>query len=201
MPALQNRQITMATRPEGEPRPENFRLVTGEAPQPGPGQVLVKTQYLSLDPYMRGRMSTARSYSKPLEPGDVIVGQTVSKVVASNDRASSPATRCSPIPAGRITRSPCPATLRKLDPKAGPISTGARRSRHAGHDRLYRAPQYRPAEARRDGRGGGRDRPGRLRRRSDRQAQGLPRRRHRWGRRQVQSADAGVRLRCGRRSP
>jgi NADPH-dependent curcumin reductase CurA len=124
MPPLQNRQITMATRPEGEPRPENFRLVNGEAPQPGPGQVLVKTQYLSLDPYMRGRMSTARSYSKPLEPGDVIVGQTVSKVVASNDQSFKPGDTVLAYSGWQDYAVAAPAGLRKLDPKAGPISTG-----------------------------------------------------------------------------
>jgi NADPH-dependent curcumin reductase CurA len=53
-------------------------------PTPGEGQVLLRTLYLSLDPYMRGRMSDAKSYAKPVEVGDVMVGATVAEVVESN---------------------------------------------------------------------------------------------------------------------
>ena len=55
--SLKNRQVLLALRPKGEPTPENFRLVEAEAPRPGPGQMLLRTVYLSLDPYMRGRMN------------------------------------------------------------------------------------------------------------------------------------------------
>jgi NADPH-dependent curcumin reductase CurA len=78
-----NRRIVLAARPEGEPKLSDFRLETGPVPEAGEGQVLLKTLWLSLDPYMRGRMSTAKSYATPVELGDVMVGGTVSEVVAS----------------------------------------------------------------------------------------------------------------------
>ena len=84
MPAETNRQILLASRPHGEPGPEHFRLVQTAIPQPGPGQMLLRTVYLSLDPYMRGRMSDAPSYAKPVEVGEVMEGRSVCEVVQSN---------------------------------------------------------------------------------------------------------------------
>jgi NADPH-dependent curcumin reductase CurA len=83
--AEMNRKIVLASRPEGEPTEANFRLETEPVPQPGPGQVLLRTQWMSLDPYMRGRMSAARSYAKPVEIGAVMEGGTVSVVEASKN--------------------------------------------------------------------------------------------------------------------
>lgn len=80
--ALQQR-IVLASRPKGAPTQENFRLETGPLPVPGEGQMLLRTEYLSLDPYMRGRMSDAPSYAPPVELGAVMVGGTVSIVEAS----------------------------------------------------------------------------------------------------------------------
>lgn len=80
-----NRSIRLARRPHGAPVPEDFELAESAIPTPGEGQALVRTRYLSLDPYMRGRMSDAKSYAAPLEIGDVIIGGTVGEVVASND--------------------------------------------------------------------------------------------------------------------
>jgi len=82
--ATVNRRIVLASRPSGAPTAEQFRTELGEVPQPGPGQVLLRTLYLSLDPYMRGRMSSGPSYAAPVGIGDVMVGGTVSKVQASN---------------------------------------------------------------------------------------------------------------------
>ncbi|MBR8141556.1 NADP-dependent oxidoreductase [Burkholderia sp. AU19243] len=79
-----NRRIVLNSRPAGAPTPNDFRTETGDVPVPGPGQVLLRTVWLSLDPYMRGRMSDAPSYAPPVELGDVMVGGTVSRVVASN---------------------------------------------------------------------------------------------------------------------
>lgn len=79
----QNRRILLASRPHGEPTADNFRLETSDIPQPAAGQLLLRTVYLSLDPYMRGRMSDAPSYAPPVEIGQVMVGGTVSRVVAS----------------------------------------------------------------------------------------------------------------------
>jgi hypothetical protein len=69
--------IVLASRPVGEPTSDNFRLEEGPIPQPGPGQMLLRTQWLSLDPYMRGRMSDAPSYAKPVGIGELIAGGTV----------------------------------------------------------------------------------------------------------------------------
>ena len=78
-----NRRIVLAARPTGEPQESDFRLDESDIAQPGPGQMLVRTIYLSLDPYMRGRMSAARSYAPPVEVGDVMVGGAVSEVIES----------------------------------------------------------------------------------------------------------------------
>ncbi|SJN25120.1 MULTISPECIES: NADP-dependent oxidoreductase [Psychrobacter] len=79
-----NRQIKLASRPQGEPKAENFDLVTSDIPSPNDNEMLLRTVYLSLDPYMRGRMSDAKSYADPLAVGDVIMGGTVAQVVESN---------------------------------------------------------------------------------------------------------------------
>jgi NADPH-dependent curcumin reductase CurA len=84
MTAARNRQILLASRPRGEPTPDNFKLVETEIPEPGPGQMLLQTIYLSLDPYMRGRMSAAPSYAKPVEVGEVMEGRAVCQIVKSN---------------------------------------------------------------------------------------------------------------------
>ena len=62
--ATKNRQILLASRPNGEPTPDNFRFVESEVPRPGPGQMLLRSIYLSLDPYMRGRMNAGKSYAR-----------------------------------------------------------------------------------------------------------------------------------------
>jgi hypothetical protein len=77
-------RIVLASRPVGEPTLDNFRLEELPIPQPGPGQMLLRTRWLSLDPYMRGRMSDAPSYAKPVGIGEVMEGSTVSEVVTSN---------------------------------------------------------------------------------------------------------------------
>ena len=79
-----NRRIRLASRPVGVPQPEDFTHDDAPIGSPGEGEVLLRTRYLSLDPYMRGRLSDAKSYAKPVEIGDVIVGATVSEVVESN---------------------------------------------------------------------------------------------------------------------
>lgn len=79
-----NRRILLRSRPVGVPTPENFSLEETEVPQPKEGQLLLRTLYLSLDPYMRGRMSDAKSYATPVAVGDVIVGGTVSRVDVSH---------------------------------------------------------------------------------------------------------------------
>lgn len=79
-----NRQVKLASRPHGKPVDDNFELTTTEVPTPSDSEMLLRTLYLSLDPYMRGRMSDTKSYADPLEVGDVMLGATVSQVVSSN---------------------------------------------------------------------------------------------------------------------
>ncbi|UWR95633.1 NADP-dependent oxidoreductase [Phaeobacter inhibens] len=79
-----NRQFVLAERPKGEPTDSTLRLETTEVPTPSDGQMLLRNEYLSLDPYMRGRMSSAPSYAAPVEIDEVMVGGTVAEVVTSN---------------------------------------------------------------------------------------------------------------------
>jgi NADPH:quinone reductase len=78
-----NRQIVLAARPEGLPKPSDFRLVETPLPPAAEGQFLVKTNYLSVDPYMRGRISEAKSYAEPVQIDQVMVGGTVGTIVES----------------------------------------------------------------------------------------------------------------------
>ncbi|PKI02693.1 NADP-dependent oxidoreductase, partial [Shewanella sp. 11B5] len=80
----QNRRIVLASRPQGEPVANNFRLETVNKPVPAEGEVLLRAVYLSLDPYMRGRMNDAKSYADPVAIDDVMVGASVSQVEVSN---------------------------------------------------------------------------------------------------------------------
>ena len=86
-PATVNRKIVLASRPQGKPTQANFRLEQAAVPVAGEGQLLLQTQYLSLDPYMRGRMNAGGSYADRVELGEVMVGGTVSRVVSSNNSA------------------------------------------------------------------------------------------------------------------
>ncbi|MGB5444382.1 MAG: NADP-dependent oxidoreductase [Psychromonas sp.] len=80
-----NQRIVLASRPVGAPTQSNFRLENTDKPVPAKGEVLLRTIYLSLDPYMRGRMSDAKSYADPVAIGDVMVGGTVCQVEQSNN--------------------------------------------------------------------------------------------------------------------
>ncbi|TOG44196.1 NADP-dependent oxidoreductase, partial [Vibrio parahaemolyticus] len=79
-----NRRIVLASRPHGAPTTENFRLEEVAKPVPQAGEMLLRTVYLSLDPYMRGRMSDAESYAEPVALDDVMIGGTVCQVETSN---------------------------------------------------------------------------------------------------------------------
>ncbi|MFF0655387.1 NADP-dependent oxidoreductase [Micromonospora tulbaghiae] len=77
-----NREIHLASRPDGWPTPENFRLVTTEVPTPGPGQVVVRNRFMSVDPYMRGRMNDVKSYVPPFALDAPLDGGAIGEVVA-----------------------------------------------------------------------------------------------------------------------
>jgi NADPH-dependent curcumin reductase CurA len=83
MAANMNRRIVLASRPQGNVTPQNFRIEEAPIPAPAEGEVLVRNEWLSLDPYMRGRMSDAKSYVPPVAVDAVMVGQTVGEVVDS----------------------------------------------------------------------------------------------------------------------
>ncbi len=82
--------VILKSRPHGAPKPANFALVEQPMPLPGPGEVLTRTIFLSLDPYMRGRISGRASYAAPIPEGGDMTGETVGEVLASHDPAFSP---------------------------------------------------------------------------------------------------------------
>jgi NADPH-dependent curcumin reductase CurA len=119
----QAKRVVLAARPVGEPKPSDFRLEEFAIPEAGAGQVLLRTVWLSLDPYMRGRMSDGPSYATPVPIDGVMEGGTVSEVIASNNPAFS---------RGDIVLSRAGwqshalsegQGLRKIDPSIAPIST------------------------------------------------------------------------------
>ncbi|CAM5769252.1 NADPH-dependent curcumin reductase [Labrys miyagiensis] len=117
-----NRRIVLASRPEGAPIPANFRLEETALRPLEEGEVLLRILYLSLDPYMRGRMSAAKSYAKPVEVGGVMEGGTVARVLESRNTDYRPGEIVlshSGWQSHDITRD----IRRRVDPDAAPIST------------------------------------------------------------------------------
>jgi NADPH:quinone reductase len=118
-----NRQIVLAARPAGYPKESDFHLVEKVIPTPGPEEMLVRIIYLSLDPYMRGLMSARESYTRSLQIGDLMIGGTVGKVIQSNH----PDYVKGDIVEGMFGWQEYAVSdgqgLRKIDPKAAPIST------------------------------------------------------------------------------
>lgn len=118
-----NTQVLLESRPTGEPSTSNFRLAQAPMPAPGPGEVLLKTLYLSLDPYMRGRMNAGESYASPVEVGSVMTGGTVAEVVVSNHGDLVPGDIVL-AHGGWQTFSTQPGSeLRKLDAAEAPVTT------------------------------------------------------------------------------
>jgi NADPH:quinone reductase len=121
--ATVNRQITLASRPVGFPKVSDFHLVYSPLRSPTAGEVLVRSIYLSLDPYMRGRMSDADSYARPIAIGEVMTGGAVGFVVESED----PKFRAGDSVEGMLGWQEYAVAqgreLRKIDPSFAPIST------------------------------------------------------------------------------
>ena len=117
------RRVVLVRRPPGEPAESDFRVEQVSMPEPGPGQVLVRVIYLSLDPYMRGRMRDGASYAAPVGLGEVMPGGTVGEVVRSNH----PAFKAGEIVEDRLGWQEYAlsnaATLRRIDSAIAPIST------------------------------------------------------------------------------
>lgn len=121
--ATVNKQVTLAARPVGYPKDSDFKLVEFPLPIPGRGEILVRALYLSVDPYMRGRMSSGKSYAPSVELGGVMLGGVVGQVVESNHPQFAP---------GEIVQGDFGwqqyavsggKGVRKVDPKLAPIST------------------------------------------------------------------------------
>jgi NADPH-dependent curcumin reductase CurA len=120
---MKNRRIVLASRPQGAPAEANFRLETEELAAPADGQLLLKTLYLSLDPYMRGRMSAGPSYAPPIEVGAPMTGGTVCQVVESRAGGFVPGDTVLAFTGWQDYSVLSPEGLRKLDPSAAPVST------------------------------------------------------------------------------
>ena len=118
-----NRQILLKSRPEGAPSLDNFELTESPVREPGEGEVLTRTLYLSLDPYMRGRMSAAKSYAKPAEVGQPMVGGTVGEIVASRNPKYAVGDIVLGYGGWQEYALSTGAGLRKLDPAVAPVST------------------------------------------------------------------------------
>ncbi|HEX8127935.1 MAG TPA: NADP-dependent oxidoreductase [Pyrinomonadaceae bacterium] len=123
-----NKKIILASRPTGLPSVDNFRVVDAEMPRPAEGEVLIKTLYLSVDPYMRGRMNEGKSYVEPFELNEVITGGGVGEVVESRSGNFQPGD----IVAGYLGwelysvakgEQGTPASLIKIDPQLAPVTT------------------------------------------------------------------------------
>ncbi|MFT4046902.1 MAG: NADP-dependent oxidoreductase [Solimonas sp.] len=123
MTAIRTRRVVLAARPAGEPQPADFRFEDAELPALRDGEVLLRVVYLSLDPYMRGRMSTARSYAEPLEIGETMLGGTVAQVVESRARDYAPGDYVLSFCGWQTHAVARAAALRKLDSGAAPLST------------------------------------------------------------------------------
>src|SRR5574341_626540 len=123
MQNLLNRRILLRSRPRGEPRPSDFELAEAPVPAPGAGEVLCRTIYLSLDPYMRGRMNEARSYAPHVGLGQVMVGGTVSQVVESKHPGFARGDFVVGYDGWQEWAVSSGAGVRKLDPRSAPIST------------------------------------------------------------------------------
>jgi NADPH-dependent curcumin reductase CurA len=123
MASTVNRQIVLKRRPTGAPTPDDFALIEAPMPRAESGQLLARTIYLSLDPYMRGRMREGRSYAKPVELGQVMVGGTVSQVVESQHPGFAAGDFVMGYDGWQEYAVSSGAGLRKLDPTVAPIST------------------------------------------------------------------------------
>ncbi|MET0443890.1 MAG: NADP-dependent oxidoreductase [Pseudorhodoplanes sp.] len=117
------RRFVLASRPVGEPKVTDLRLEEFAVPVPGEGEVLLRTLYLSLDPYMRGRMSDAKSYAEPVAIGGVMEGGAVAEVVASNHPDFTKGDVVLGRTGWRTHLVSDGAGLRKIDPALAPVST------------------------------------------------------------------------------
>ncbi len=119
----ENKRIILAQRPEGMPDENHLKLESAPMPQPADGEVLLRTIYLSLDPYMRSRMSAAKSYAQSVEIGQVMEGGTVCEVMESKHPDWKPGDLVLAHVGWQAYAAVNPKGLRRLDPNDAPIST------------------------------------------------------------------------------
>ena len=118
-----SREIHLAARPNGPPAPSDFSLVEVDVPDPAEGEVLIRNAYMSVDPYMRGRMNDAKSYVPPFQLGEVLDGGAVGQVIASrNERIPEGAWVVSRLGWRELALSDGSGLL-QFDPSLGPVST------------------------------------------------------------------------------
>jgi NADPH-dependent curcumin reductase CurA len=118
---MKSREVHLASRPQGEPTLEQFAFVTVELPEPKAGEVLVRNLYLSVDPYMRGRMNATKSYAPPFEIGKPMYGGAIGRVQQSNDPALPEGTLVSSMFGWREAFAAPAKDLQLVDPKGAPI--------------------------------------------------------------------------------
>jgi NADPH:quinone reductase len=121
--ATVNRQITLASRPVGFPKVEDFHLVYSPLPSPAAGEVLVRSVYLSLDPYMRGQMNDAESYARPIAIGEVMPGRAVASVLKSDDSEFKAGDAVEGMLGWQEYAVTQARALRKIDSSLAPLST------------------------------------------------------------------------------
>ena len=120
---MQNKEIRFASRPAGTPTADNFKFVEADVPQLNDGEVLVRTLYISVDPYLRGRMREGRSYVPPFEIGQVIVSGLVGEVAESRAPEFAPGDSVTGMLGWRLYNVAKAKELRKIDPQIAPVST------------------------------------------------------------------------------
>ena len=119
-----NRQFVLASRPVGLPRESDFKMIETPLPDLKDGELLVRAMYLSVDPYMRGRISGVKSYAAPVEIGGIIVGGGIARVVESKNPAFAPGDIVDIYMGWQEYAISNGKGLRKLDPSMAPVSTG-----------------------------------------------------------------------------
>jgi len=123
MAAEMNKQLLLASRPEGMPKPDNFRVAEAPIPALKEGEALLRILYLSLDPYLRGRMSAAKSYAQSVEIGQVMEGGTVAEIVQSRHKDYAKGDLVLSYSGWQTHAVSDGRDLRKLVPASAPVTT------------------------------------------------------------------------------